>query len=82
MGFGLKVPSDDVARVRFVIPAPGVAGAVGGDDCVGCKREAEGVSQVGAAKTYAALAHLANGVDDIVRGNGQVPNLNFQRYNI
>ena len=34
VGFGLEVPSDDVARVRFIITAPGVSGAVGGDDCV------------------------------------------------
>ena len=58
VGFGLKVPSDDVARVRFIVAAPRIASAVGGDDCVGCKREAEGVGQIGAAKTYAALTHF------------------------
>ena len=58
VGFGRVRPSDHVARVRFIVAAPSVPGAVGGDDCVGRKRETEGVCQIGAAKTYAALTHL------------------------
>ena len=58
VGFGRVRPSDHVARIGFIVAAPGVPGAVGGDDCVGCKRETEGVCQIGAAKAYTAFTHF------------------------